>query len=421
MIRSFKSCAAVVALGMTFSVVAHQAAEAAGYRITTTLRGLCRIDIADPCTPYNQFGPPVISGDFVVFTTRQGPADGIWSYQISNKKIRKLAGFENRAPGGVGKFTAFGNAASDFPTTVGGETAVFFARDRDNVLGVYAVNVRGGAVSLIADTRTAVPGGGGRLLTDLRFASTNGKVVAFYGLGSNNATGVFQANIDGTGLKTVIDSTDTELDARTPSGVQEDYFGIFTRPAVGKKFVNFYAGGLFDPVSGPNATFRADGGGFTDLVDNMTKLQRGSDGVHVRTGVVSADEKSHDIAVLADQPGTNYGGVFKVQSVDQSLALVTTKDKVPGVAAKFYSFSGFGFDSSGLAFTANYPDPVVGGYPTGVFFVDKPGGKIVTVAKSASGGLYLPFVGERSISNGVIAFTEGYNGVDTFYLATPKE
>jgi hypothetical protein len=418
MIRILKSYAGVAALGLSFGLLAVQAAQAIDFKTIAPLKGLCRADIMDPCTPYNLFGPPVISGDFVVWTNRAGPADGIWSYQISNKKIRKLVGFETKVPGGAGKFTSFGNPGSDFPTTIGGETAAFFGRDQDNVLGVYAVSVRGGKVSRIADTRMAVPGGDGRLFTDLRFASTNGKVVAFYGLGANNATGIFRAKVDGSALRAVIDSTDTQLDARTPSGPSPDYFGLFTRPNVGKRFVNFYAGGLFDPVSGPNATFRADGG-FIDIVDNLTKLQGGTTGAHVRTGVISADEQSDDIAVAADQPSTGYAGIFKAENLDKALAFVTTKSKVPGETVNMYGFFGFGLDPSGLAFTANYLPPD-GGSPTAVFFVDKPGGKILTVAKNGP-SYYLPYLGDRSISNGVIAFTEGYNGVDTFYLATPKK
>lgn len=417
MIRVLKSCAAIVALGLAFGAFAQQAAAAPGYKTIAPLKGLCRSDISDPCTPYNLFGPPAISGDFVVWTNRMGAADGIWSYQISTRKIRKLAGFGTKAPGGAGKFTAFGYAGSDIPTALGGDTVVFFARDADNVLGVYTSSVRGGGVSRIVTAGTGVPGGGGRVFQNLLYASTNGKTVAFLGVDGNGVTGIFKANVDGTNLEPVIDAANTQLDARGPSGPAIGYYGLFTRPTVGKRFVQFYASGLFDPVSGANATFR-ESGGYVDLVDHMTKLQGGTTGQHVRTGVVSADERSADLAVAADEPGTGYQGLFKVDTVNRALAFVSTKDKVPGVAAKFFGFYGFGLDSSGLAFTANYLPPD-GGNPTGVFFVASPGGEIVTVAKNGP-SYYLPYVGDRSISNGVIAFTEGYNGVDTFYLATPK-
>ncbi|MFC3692002.1 hypothetical protein [Chenggangzhangella methanolivorans] len=398
------------------------AAAAADFKITAPLKGLCRPDLPpDPCTPFNLFGPPAISGDFVVWTNRAGPQDGIWSYQISTKKIRKLAGFETKAPAGKGKFTAFGNTGSEYPTLIGGETVVFFARDADNTNGLYTANVRGG-VRLIANGKTPIPKAGGLVFQDIRWASTNGKTVAFFGVDPNGATGVFRAKIDGSSLKTVIYSAETELDARSPSGPVPGYFGYFSRPLVAKKSLQFYASGLFDPVSGANAYFQA-GDGFTDLIDNMTRLQGGSSGVHVRNSAASASDTSSEIAVLSDQPADGYSGIFKPRTLDEALAFVTTKTKVPGAATTFHTFvgngygPGFGVDASGLAFTAFYVDG--NGNHQDVFFVAKPGGKVLRVARGGA-DYYLPYVGDRSVSGGVIAFTEGYNAVDTFYIATPK-
>jgi hypothetical protein len=390
------------------------ATEAANYKIIAPLKGKSRPDLPC-CIGYNLFGPPNISGDFVVFTTRSGPADGIWSYQISSKKIRKLAGLETKIPGGKGKFAEFGYSTSPFPTTIGGETVAFFGWDKDRVYGVYTVSVRGGPVSLIASTRTAMPGGGGRIFKDLRYASTNGDIVAFYGLSPQSTTGIFRAKVDGTGLKTVIDAADTLLDARGPSGPAKDYFGLYTQPTVGKSSVQFYASGLFDPVSGANAVFRQSGG-FVDLVDNMTKLDGGGKGQHARIGVASAAEGSSEIAVAADNPGTGFAGLFKVKNIDETAAFATTKMQPPGIPSRFVVFNGFGLDVSGLAFTASYVD--AGTQRQDVFFADKPGGTIRRVARGAD--YYLPYVGDRSISQGRIVFTEGTNFADTFFLATPN-
>ncbi|RXF75456.1 hypothetical protein [Hansschlegelia zhihuaiae] len=389
------------------------AAEAANYKIIAPLKGKSRPDLPC-CVGYNLFGPPSISGDFVVFTSRSGPADGIWSYQISTKKIRKLAGTETKIPGGKGKFTEFGFSTSAFPTTVGGETVAFYGWDKDRVFGLYTVGVRGGAVSLIASTRTRMPGGGSRIFKDLRHASTNGEIIAFYGLSPDNATGIFKAKVDGTGLKTVIDATDTLLDARTPNGPADDYFGLYSQPSVGKSDVTFYAGGLFDPVSGPNAVFREKG--FADLSDNMTKLEGGGKAKHTRIFSASAAVGSSEIAIAADNPGTALYGLFKVKDLDFAAAYATTKTKIPGGSSLFFNFLGYGLDASGLAFTASYDQ--AGQLQQDVFFVDKPGGTIRRVARGAD--YYLPYVGDRSISQGRIVFTEGTNFADTFFLATPN-
>ena len=412
----------VSALGVLCATAFATGSQAAGYTITAPLKGLCRPDMPpEPCTPFNLFGPPSISGDFVVWTNRAGPADGVWSYQISNRKIRKLVGLGAKAPGGKGRFTAFGNTGSEYPTLIGGETVVFFGRDKDNTIGVYTTSVRGGGVTLIANAKTPIPNGGGKLFQDLRWASTNGTIVAFSAIDADGATGVFRAKVDGTDLKTVIWSARTLLDARTPSGPAKGYFSYFSRPLVGKKFVQFYTSGLFDPVSGANAIFRANDG-FIDLIDNMTGLDGGTSGQHVRNSIASAAETTGDLAVLSDEPGTGFTGIFRPKTMDATAAFVTTATKVPGKTTTFQTFvnngygPGFGYDVSGLAFTALYMDAE--GNHQDLFFTPKPGAKVVRVASGKT--YYLPYVGDRSVSGGRIVFTEGFNSIDTFYLATPK-
>ena len=412
----------VSALGVVCATGFATGSQAAGFTTTAPLRGLCRPDLPpDPCVPFNLFGPPSISGDFVVWTNRRGPADGIWSYQISNRKIRKLAGLGAKVPGGRGRFTGFGSTGSEYPTLIGGETVVFFGRDKDNTIGVYTSSVRGGGVTMIANGQTPIPNGGGKLFKDLRWGSTNGTTVAFQGVDGDGETGIFKARIDGTELKTVIYSARTRLDARTPTGTAPGYYGSYSRPLVGAKFTQFYTSGLFDPFSGANAIFRANGG-FVDLIDHLTQLDGGPTNQHVRIDTASAAETTNDLAVYADQPNTGFSGIFRSKTVDTTAAFVTSATKVPGVAANFSTFvsndygPGFGYDQSGLAFTGSYLD--AGDGRQDVFFASNPGGKIVRVASGKT--YYLPYVGDRSVSRGVIAFTERYNSVDTFYLATPK-
>jgi len=388
-------------------------AGAASYKVTAPLKGMNRPDLPC-CTPIYLLGPPVISGDYVVFTSRNGPADGIWSWRISKGKLKKLAGFETKAPGGSGNFTAFGANGSEFPTTIGGGTAVFYARDAKNAIGLYSVSVNGGTITRIASTKTAAPELGEKF-NDIRGASTNGKTVAFWGNVPEGVAGIYQAGIDGKDLTKVINDLEP-LDARSPNGPVEDYFGIFSQPKVGKAYVQFYTNGLFDPVSGPNAIFRAKGG-FTDIADNMTTLQGGGDEEHVRIGLFSASTGSGAVAFAADEPNTGYAGLFKVKNMDSALMFVSTDTTVPGKSVPFATFLGFGYDESGLAFTATYVEDEQA--VQSVYVIDKPGGTPVRVANGDK--YYLPAVGDRSISGGRIVFWETSNGADTFYLATPKD
>jgi hypothetical protein len=404
---------ALALLGLLIALFAAPAAWAGGYTIAAPLKGMNRPDLPC-CTPIYLLGPPVLSGDYVVFTSRNGPPDGIWSWRISKKKLKKLAGFETKAPGGSGDFTAFGYAGSELPTTIGGSVVAFYARDAKNAIGLYTVSVNGGAIIRIASTKTVAPGLGEKF-TDIRYASTNGKTIAFWANVQSNVPGIYQAAVDGADLTSVIDGTEP-LDARTPSGPAEDYFDIFTRPAVGKAYVQFYAQGLFDPVTGPNAIFRGKGG-FTDVADNMTALEGGGDEQHVRIGLFSASTGSGAVAFAADEPNTGYAGLFKVKNMDSAPVFVSTEHMVPGKSVPFATFLGFGYDESGLAFTATYVEDEQG--VQSVFFVDKPGGTPARVANGKK--YYLPAVGDRSISGGRIVFWENSNGADTFYLATPKD
>jgi len=388
------------------------AAMAAGYTIIAPLKGKTRPDLP-PGTPFYLWTTPSISGDYVVFTSRNGPPDGVWSYHIPTKKLRKLAGLDTKVPGGKGKFKTISDPGNDFLTTVGGSTVVFFGRDQDNVLGIYAVPVEGGEIARIVSTNMNVPGTTEKF-NDLRTAATNGTTVVFWGNRPSNVSGIYQAPISGTSRKKVIDGKQP-LDARTLNGPSVDYYGLYTRPTIGKTYIQFSAGGLFDPVTGPNALFRANNG-FNDIADNMTKLEGGTAKQHVRISGSSAAVGSSAMAFIADEPNTGYIGLFKIKNLNNAEVFVSTKTDVPGKPRKFAQFYGFGYDTSGLAFTATYKTTT--GVNQSVWFVAAPGDKPVHIASSDD--YYLPIVGDRSVSNGRIVFSEATNYAETFYLATPK-
>lgn len=414
MTRYVRRLVAFACLVLSALWLAPSVAAAAGYKIVGPLRGMNRPDLPC-CVPFAVFGPPSISGDYVVFTSRNGPPDAVWSYRISKKRLRKLVSVGDRVPGGRGRFSSIGDPNLEYQALVGGSTVTIFGRDADNAVGLYAVPAGGGDLTLIANTRTRIPGGR-RIFRDLRSASSNGETVVFLGVGPEGATGVFRAAVDGTGLRTVIDASETTLDARTRSGPSPDYFAIFYRPTIGASLAQFSASGLFDPVTGPNAVFRRQGG-FQDIADNLTRLPGGSNRLHVRTGATSAAPETSHVAFAADQPDSGFAGLFRAKNSDDALLFVSTRTRVPGAPARFAGFLGFGYDASGLAFTATY---VRSGGETdrSVYFVAAPGEAPVAVARGVN--YVLPTVGDRSIDDGRIVFCENTICGDTFFLATPR-
>lgn len=406
---------ATLALALAVTAGAGTAFAASAYKIYAPLRGMSRPDLPC-CLPIYVAGPPVISGKWIAFTSRNGPGDGIWSYDIERKKLKKLAGTETPVPGGSGNFSAFG-IGDTAAISIGGDTIAFFGWDAANSPGIYTVAAKGGAVARIADRATRVPKGGGETFWWLGDVTANATTVSFWGYatGPDGLSGVYQANLDGSGLKKVIDTTD-HLDARVPGGTLPGYFYQYGNPKLGKASVVFQASGLFDPVSGANAVFRAKGG-FTDIADNVTLLEGGTPGAHVRISDLSAAQTNSAVAFRADQPATGYAGLFKVRNADESSAFVSTEDLFPGTATPFAAFLGFGYDATGLAFTGYR---VVEGstLEQSVFFTAAPGEPLVLVAAGAD--YYLPSVGDRSVSEGNIVFYEGTNYNDTFFLAVPK-
>jgi len=414
---SAKAAGAVVRLLVVVLLFAlPSAALAAGYIITAPLKGKCRPDLPS-CTPFYQWMTPVIAGDYVVFTTRNGPPDAVWSYRISTKKLRKLAGIGTKVPGGKGNFTAISDLGSDYQTTIGGTVAAFFGRDENNTLGLYTVSVQGGEITRIVTTKTNVPGTTEKF-TNLSRASTNGETIAFWGMRASNISGIYKASVDGTNRKRVIDSTQP-LDARGASGPQPDYFNIFSRPTIGKTYVQFQAGGLFDPSTGANAIFRARNGSFIDIADNRTLLLGGTPGQHVRIGADSAAVGGNAIAFSADEPNTGFSGVFIARTEgDYGEPFVTTKDNAPN-GRKFVQFMGFGYDKTGLVVTAVYKI-AGGGTNQGIFCVSVAGNPPVQVAVNGD-KYYLPEVGDRSTTDrGYVVFKDGGNFAETFYLAKPN-
>lgn len=385
-------------------------AAAAGYKILKLVNGINRPDLPC-CTPFYIYYYPVISGGKVVFLSRNGPPDGVWSGDIATGTLTKLVGLETKVPGGVGKFTIF-YGSTETPLSIGGGIVTFFGADEADTVGIYTVPVAGGAIRRVATTLTIAPDG--QHFTELRRAATNGKQVTFQALTSlHNSWGVYRAAIGGQGLTTVINS-DTTLDARDTSGPVPDYYSTYAAPVYGLSSILFVATGLFDPVSGPNAVFRGNAATAVDMADNLTKLQ-GLVASHVRIDFLSAAEGSNDFGFIADEPALGRAGVFKGRSANYALKYATTLDTAPGTTRKYSTFLAMSYDDSGVVFSATRP--VGSSTDQSIYFCPAPGQPVVRVASGAV--YYLPSIGNRSLSNGKIVFMDGSNFADTVYVAVP--
>jgi hypothetical protein len=384
-------------------------AEAKDFRIIRLIDGMNRPDLTC-CTPFYIFHTPVIEGDRVAFLSRNGPPDGVWSANITTRALTKLVGLNTPVPGGTGNFTTF-YIDADKRLTIGGGRVAFFGGDANGKLGLFVVSVSGGAITRIATTETIAPDG--VVFTGLSSASLNDQYIAFQGSTSLHQLGIYRATVAGTGLVTVMD-TDDRLDARTTSGTAVDYFNIFVRPVMlTASNLAFGASGLFDPVSGANATFRS--GESTPIADNLTALAGRPDDSHVRINSHSSGIGTAEVAFLADQPNNGFSGIFRAGNPDTAPAYVTTNTFVPGTARKFSSFQGFGHDASGVAFTGL--SNVTSGTEYSVNLVAATGQPVERIA--ASPEYYFPIVGDRSVSQGRVVFMENSNFADTVFVAVP--
>lgn len=383
-------------------------AEASDYRIIRLINGIDRPDLPC-CVDFRLWPTPVIEGDRVAFLSRSGgPPDGVWIGNITTRQLTKLVGPDTPVPGGSGNFSAF-NGDPDKRLTIGGGRIAFFGTDQGGVLGLFVVSVNGGPIARIATIGGAAPGGGN--FTQLAFASLNNNFITFKGT-TSTTTGVYRATVSGANLVNLRDTND-HLDARTPSGTADDYFNLYTRPLMlTGNDIAFYASGLFDPVTGPSAIFSFPN---VRLADNMTALAGAPDDSHVRIIDLSTGIGTGRVAFHADQPNNGFQGLFRTTGPNSAPSFVTNNTPVPGTTREFSSFGGFGYDASGVAFTGFSPLP--SGTENSVNFVAGLGAPVIRIA--ASPEYFLPVVGDRSLSQGRIAFMENSNFADTIYVAVP--
>jgi len=155
---------------------------------------------------------PALDGTHVVFRDFGVPAPGvtrqtaIWSQNLLTGAFVKLADLDTPAPGGTGNFRDL-QALDSAPLARAG-VVLFVGRDAGAPGlsgGLYTVPVTGGRITRVADYNTANPSGGVFTVVD-SFSRTHGIFsidggrVAFQGRNAAGVTGIYTANVDGSGL-----------------------------------------------------------------------------------------------------------------------------------------------------------------------------------------------------------------------------
>ncbi|MBX9582836.1 MAG: hypothetical protein K2X87_21220 [Gemmataceae bacterium] len=151
--------------------------------------------------------------------------DGI--YVESGGLLTVVADSDTPVPGGTGNFFAFGG-----PSVADGVVTFVGMDGRGGPLGIYTWEA--GALSVLADTNTPVPGGVGTFSGFGFEVSVDGRNVAFFGVDSAGTGGIY-ADLGG-GLFEVLD-TNTRIDGRRIVGAS---LGLSTDQLSGNR-IAFYA------------------------------------------------------------------------------------------------------------------------------------------------------------------------------------
>lgn len=201
----------IVLLALTLSAPAQQS-----YVFTKVLDASTQRPDGAGLFVINSITTPAFDGQWVVFRDSgikdDGSLQAIWSFNTKDGTFHKLVDLHTVMPGGTATFTEL--HLLDTAPAVRNGTVVFLARSTSTGQaqeGLYAVPAAGGAVTAVADYRTADPSGGTFTLFDSAGAQIggfgfDGTTVAFHGQGSGQAVGIYAANANGSSLSLIADS-----------------------------------------------------------------------------------------------------------------------------------------------------------------------------------------------------------------------
>lgn len=229
---------------------------------------------------------------------------GIYTYNGS--AVVNLVNTNTTLPGTSDKF-----AFTDYVINDHGSLAFTISKSPNNSQAVYSYT--SGALHLIADTNTVVPGAAVKFKSFISPPNIAGNTVSFVGLfGNPIVMGIFSANADGTGLTRLVDTT-------------------MTAPGVTNRFTAFYGG--FADLNGTlifsaNLTALTGMGTYSLVGGNLANVLAPGDPLGGKT-VKSANLGNADLA----------GGtvVIGVTFTDNSNAIYSTPIAIANSAPSFTS------------------------------------------------------------------------------------
>ena len=314
---------------------------------------------------------PAIEGNLVVFH-EPGTNAALWSYDLTTGLFTKLAGFQTPVPGGSGNFTSF--SPQDSHPLIRGGTVVFLGWDSSGnrfSQGIYATRATGGAITRLADTRTASPTGGTFRTFDEgskpfgAFALDGGRV-AFTGANTSGFGGVYTVALDGTGLTRVMDNT-------TPfSPTAGNTIVGGTNPWISGSTVAFWGGNGFDPSTGYNGIYTAgiNGGTPVERINSRMRLPNdNSNPYHTRVNIPSVQMEGSTIVFNADNTWSNSAvrGLYMLTGGGGPAVIADGKTTLSGLGAILTqsSFNSFSLNNGRVLFRAADSGP--GAQNTGLF------------------------------------------------------
>lgn len=132
---------------------------------------------------------------------------GIYTVSTLGGPVTHLVNRTTPLPNGAGNFSNVSHISIS-------NTTVVFNATGTGANGIYSVPAVGGAVTVIADTNTPIPGGTGNFTGSFGVTSLNGTTVAFRGNGSNGQGGIYSASTTGGPVTKIVAIGDT-IDGRT--------------------------------------------------------------------------------------------------------------------------------------------------------------------------------------------------------------
>jgi uncharacterized protein (TIGR03437 family) len=387
--------------------------------------------------------PLTIEGNYVAFVqcgaiSACGPAfstDGVWSENVSTQTFTHLVSPGQPAPGTTGgTFGGFGG----FAVLSGG--TVFFLSTDTATNGWYAVPVTGGAVTVIANRSTKLPGFSGtpsfQLGNSFQYLpQADGKHFAFFAKDSSGVMYNYLVNLDGTGLTEVAGPASQIM---TPGSCSVPVVSYLQPRVLGSNLVlmgstnNGIGPFLYKlPLTGFPAAPTCTPGGFVvynPILEYNTQLPGELSTVQFFYASYLALDNSHVYFTAAGGASPGSYGVFQENLDGTGLTAILNSTKPAGGIYPPYNISGgtTGFAAENGTLVFGLGGVGADGSSSAGALLAYENGSLVRIVGSGdtlngiTGIYWAPPVAANSISNGRVVFSFGNPEQIGIFVATPS-